>query len=203
MKKTENNKSKKFALTIGGLSALCVTVLAGAYFLTKEPENDFTPTSTESSSATNTWDENTDIDTAIPTTTTQNSNQVTGEITDNTQTVVSVDDNETVTDLSGSTPKEDSEETKPSEPPKTNDDTSNPDKQPEYDDTVPTTPEPTEPPTENPSQPDNNPPAENPDDSHPGQVYDPVFGWITTGDTQQDNVDNDGDINKQIGTMGN
>ena len=34
MKKTENNKNKKFALTIGGLSALCVAVLAGAYFLT-------------------------------------------------------------------------------------------------------------------------------------------------------------------------
>lgn len=199
MKKTENNKNKKFALTIGGLSALCVAVLAGAFFLTKEPENDFTPTSSESSSVTNTWDEKTDIDTVVPTATTQEDNQVTGNITDNTQTIVSVDDNETVTDLSGSTPKEDAEDTKPSEPPQTNDDTTNPDKQPEYDDTVPTTPEP----TENPSQPDNNPPAENSDDSHPGQVYDPVFGWITTGDTQQDNVDNDGDINKQIGTMGN
>lgn len=199
MKKTENNKNKNFALTIGGLSALCVAVLAGAYFLTKEPENEFTPTSTESNSVTNTWDEKTDIDTVVPTATTQEDNQVTGNITDNTQTIVSVDDNETVTDLSGSTPKEDAEDTKPSEPPQTNDDTTNPDKQPEYDDTVPTTPEP----TENPSQPGNNPPAENPDDSHPGQVYDPVFGWITTGDTQQDNVDNDGDINKQIGTMGN
>lgn len=176
-----------------------MAVLAGAYFLTKEPENEFTPTSTESNSVTNTWDEKTDIDTVVPTATTQEDNQVTGNITDNTQTIVSVDDNETVTDLSGSTPKEDAEDTKPSEPPQTNDDTTNPDKQPEYDDTVPTIPEP----TENPSQPDNNPPAENPDDSHPGQVYDPVFGWITTGDTQQDNVDNDGDINKQIGTMGN
>lgn len=199
MKKTENNKNKKFALTIGGLSVLCVAVLAGAYFLTKDPENEFTPTSTESSSATNTWDEKADIDTVVPTASTQEDNQVTGSITDNTQTIVSVDDNETVTDLSGSTPKEDAEDTKPSEPPQTNDDTTNPDMQPEYDNTVPTTPEP----TENPSQPDNNPPAENPDASHPGQVYDPVFGWITTGDTQQDNVDNDGDINKQIGTMGN
>lgn len=202
MKKTET-KNKKFALTVGGLSALCVAVLAGAYFLTKEPENEFSPTSTEDSSTTNTWDENADVDTITATTTTQEDNQVTGTATDNTQVTVSTDENNTVTDLSGSTPKEDSEETKPSEPPKTNDDTSNPDKQPEYDDTVPTTPEPTEPPTENPSQPDNNPPAENPDDSHSGQVYDPVFGWITTGDTQQDNVDNDGDINKQIGTMGN
>jgi len=37
---------------------------------------------------------------------------------------------------------------------------------------------------------------------NPGQVYDPVFGWITTGPTRQDVVDSYGDINKQIGTMG-
>lgn len=191
MKKTKNSKNKKFAFTVGGLSALCVAVLAGAYFLTKEPENEFSPTSTEDSSTTNTWDENADVDTITATTTTQENNQVTGTATDNTQVTVSTDENNTVTDLSGSTTKQDTEKTKPSEPPVTNDDT------------VPTTPEPSNPPTENPSQPDDNPPAENPDDSHPGQVYDPVFGWITTDDTNQDNIDNDGDINKQIGTMGN
>lgn len=37
---------------------------------------------------------------------------------------------------------------------------------------------------------------------NPGQVRDPVFGWITTGPTRQDIVDNGGDVNKQIGTMG-
>mgnify|MGYP000135181900 FL=1 len=89
----------------------------------------------------------------------------------------------------------------PLEKPETNDDTTNPEKQPEYDDSVPTTPDPTEPPADD--KPNNTPPAKAPSDSHPGQVYDPVFGWITTGDTNQDNVDNDGDINKQIGTMGN
>ena len=35
-----------------------------------------------------------------------------------------------------------------------------------------------------------------------GQVYDPVFGWVTPSGVQQDNIDSDGDINKQIGTMG-
>ena len=39
-------------------------------------------------------------------------------------------------------------------------------------------------------------------DSHPGQVYDPVFGWVTPSGVQQDSIDSDGDINKQIGTMG-
>lgn len=42
----------------------------------------------------------------------------------------------------------------------------------------------------------------NPSGGNPGQVYDPVFGWITTGPTRQDVVDSYGDINKQIGTMG-
>jgi hypothetical protein len=45
-------------------------------------------------------------------------------------------------------------------------------------------------------------PADNSESSHPGQVYDPVFGWIDTGNTTYDVVDSDGDINKQIGTMG-
>ncbi len=39
------------------------------------------------------------------------------------------------------------------------------------------------------------------DDSHPRQVYDPVFGWVTPNNVQQDNIDSDDDINKQIGTM--
>lgn len=39
-------------------------------------------------------------------------------------------------------------------------------------------------------------------EDHEGQVYDPVFGWVTVGDTIQDVVDSDGDIEKQIGTMG-
>lgn len=36
-------------------------------------------------------------------------------------------------------------------------------------------------------------------DDHAGQVYDPVFGWLTPGDPQADVLDNDGDVNKQIG----
>ena len=201
MKKTENKSNKKLALTVGGLSALCVAVLAGAYFLTKEPENNFTPVTAESSTATNTWEENADVESVSSPAVVQDDTQVTGTQTDNTQTVVSEDASGAVTELSGSTTKEDAEETKPSEKPETNDDTTNPEKEPESDDSVPTTPEPTDPPTD--EKPDNNPPAEDPSDSHPGQVYDPVFGWITSGDTNQDNVDNDGDINKQIGTMGN
>lgn len=176
-------------------------MLAGTYFLTREPKNTFTPVTAENGTTTNTWEDNADVESVSSPSAPQNDTQVTGTKTDNTQTVVSEDASGTVTELSGSTTKDEIEETVPLEKPETNDDTTNPEKQPEYDDSVPTTPDPTEPPADD--KPNNTPPAKAPSDSHPGQVYDPVFGWITTGDTNQDNVDNDGDINKQIGTMGN
>lgn len=201
MKKTENKSNKKLVLTVGSLSTLCVAVLAGTYFLTREPKNTFTPVTAENGTTTNTWEDNADVESVSSPSAPQNDTQVTGTKTDNTQTVVSEDASGTVTELSGSTTKDEIEETVHLEKPETNDDTTNPEKQPEYDDSVPTTPDPTEPPADD--KPNNTPPAKAPSDSHPGQVYDPVFGWITTGDTNQDNVDNDGDINKQIGTMGN
>ena len=84
----------------------------------------------------------------------------------------------------------------------TTDDVTDPDKQPEYDPPVQQTP----------TSPQDNPTGGSgtgtpsggtgSDDSHPGQVYDPVFGWVTPSGVQQDNIDSDGDINKQIGTMG-
>lgn len=196
MKKTDN----KLAITVGGLSALCVAVLAGVYFLTKEPEMDFAPTSTPApTTEAVTWKENTSDSYVATTTVKEEENQVPGEITDTTQTIISEGEDGTVTDLSGSTTKEDAEVTKPSAPPHTDDDTTNPDKTPEYVDPIYPTPTPA------PSKPDTNPPAPTPEPTNkkPGQVYDPVFGWVTTGDTIQDSVDNDGDINKQLGTMGN
>ena len=95
-----------------------------------------------------------------------------------------------MTSLSDSTPEADTPNDKPTEKPQTSDDTTNPDKQPEYDSTVPQTPDPEKPKDDTPAS-----------EEHPGQVYDPVFGWIDTGNTNQDNVDSDGDINKQIGIM--
>ena len=53
MKKNTNTDKKKIAI-ISGLSALCIAVLAGAYFLTREPERDFTPASAESANVTDT-----------------------------------------------------------------------------------------------------------------------------------------------------
>ncbi len=61
MKKNTNTDKKKIAI-ISGLSALCIAVLAGAYFLTREPERDFTPVSAESANVTDTWEENSNTD---------------------------------------------------------------------------------------------------------------------------------------------
>ena len=200
MKKKENQNNTKKTLTICGLSALCIAALAGAYLLTREPDTEFVPASTETGSLTDSWEENTNV--SLPAVTDSESTQITGSSSDQTQTVISEDESGSVSTLSDSSSKEEAGAEKPAEKPETTDDTTNPDRQPEYGNDVPQS---TNPPAE---APDNTSPSspsagENANaDEHPGQVYDPVFGWIETGDTTQDNVDNDGDINKQICTMG-
>ena len=184
MKKKENQNNTKKTLTICGLSALCIAALAGAYLLTREPDTEFVPASTETGSLTDSWEENTNV--SLPAVTDSESTQITGSSSDQTQTVISEDESGSVSTLSDSSSKEEAGAEKPAEKPETTDDTTNPPAE-APDNTSPSSPS----------------AGENANaDEHPGQVYDPVFGWIETGDTTQDNVDNDGDINKQIGTMG-
>lgn len=201
MKKNKPTDRKR-TFTICGLSALCVAVLAGAWLLTREPEREFIPASTEASGGTDTWEENPGTDTSLPDAAAKETTQIQGTASDNTQTVVSEDENGTTTSLSDSSTKEDALQEKPTDSPVTTDDITDPDKQPEYDPPVQQTPAP---PQDNPtggSGTGTPPGGTGSDDSHPGQVYDPVFGWVTPSGVQQDNIDSDGDINKQIGTMG-
>ena len=200
MKKSRKQFDTKKAATIGGLSALCMAVLAGAWFLTREPETDFTPSSTERAGVTDTWEENSNTDTPLPSAT-HESTQITGTSADNTQTILAEDETGTTTSLSDSSTKEESSQEKPAAPPETTDDITDPDKVPEYDPPAQTqTPVPKQ---DNPAGGSGTgTPAEGTDDSHPGQVYDPVFGWVTPSGVQQDSIDSSGDINKQIGTMG-
>ena len=164
MKKNTNTNKKKIAI-ISGLSALCIAVLAGAYFLTREPERDFTPASAESANVTDTWKENSNTDTPLPSATPENT-QTTGTPSDNTQAVVSEDETGTTSSLSDSSTKDEAGQEKPDTPPETNDDLTDPDKQPEYE---PSVPQPTKEPTPYP-QPDTPAGGDNTDDSHPGQV---------------------------------
>lgn len=202
MKKNTKPTDRKRTFAICGLSALCVAVLAGAYFLTREPEREFIPASTEVSDRTDTWEDHSAVDTGLPSAATKENTQIQGTASDNTQTVVSEDEAGSTTSLSDSSTKEDALQEKPTEPPVTTDDLTDPDKQPEY--------EPPAQQTQTPAPSQDNPPegsgtpsgGTGTDDSHSGQVYDPVFGWVTPSGVQQDNIDSDGDINKQIGTMG-
>ena len=157
----KKNIDKKVALSIGGLSVLCLGLLFGAWYLSHEPEESFTPAAQEVETLAETWDDK--LDSGIPEASIKEESLYTGEVSDNTQTVISEDENGSNVDLSGSVTKEEAQETKPTQKPE---------------------------------------PADNSESSHPGQVYDPVFGWIDTGNTTYDVVDSDGDINKQIGTMG-
>lgn len=192
MKKTENKDASKKAFTIGSLIILCIAILLGAYFLTKEPETDFEPAPAVTESSTNTWEEQTKPETAESALKDSSESQTIGNATDDTQTIVEETENHTTTNLSDSTKKSESTEAKPTEKPVITKDTSNPEKQPEYSTDVPqvseTKPEPQPAPSDNGS-------------NSSGHVYDPVFGWIDTGSTHQDTVDSSGSINKQIGSM--
>ena len=115
--------------------------------------------------------------------------------------LISEDDSGSTVSLSDSTARTDPEEGKPEQAPEgaVLDDEEEPDAQEE--------PAATD--SKAPAATDSKAPAATPAPSvpsveaeHAGQVYDPVFGWIPVGDTQQDIVDSNGDINKQIGTMG-
>lgn len=199
--------SKKVVLTVSGLAGLCLVVLAGAWFLTREPENDFTPASAQNSDTAESWTENEIPASEMP----SSASDITEEpvtipaesaekesSSSQTQSILSEDDSGTTSDLSGSPQKENEIEV-PAEKPSATGDATDPETHPEYEapsseEALPSTP----------SAPDENPVESVPstDSDHVGQVYDPVFGWITVGPTNQDAIDSSGDINKQVGTMG-
>lgn len=195
----KDNKRKN-TLTICGLSILCIGVLAVAFFLTRKPQTEFVPAAVETGTQTNSWEEKTAPEAESAAESASPSNKIEGTQTDNTQKVISEDETTTASSLSDTKTREESAKEMPSEKPVTNEDTTNPEKPPEYDSNVPQTQAPAAPPENNADT--STPPAAEDEASHAGQIYDPVFGWITTGPTYQETIDSTGDINKQVGTMG-
>ncbi len=200
--------SKKIVFTAAGLAALCLFVLAGAWFLTREPENDFTPASAQNSETIESWTENavpasempsSESDTTEEPVTIPSESEEKESFSSQTQTILSEDDSGATSDLSGSTHQEENAMEAPAEKPSAIGDPADPETHPEYE--VPSS-EAAQP--SNPSAPAEDPAESVPstDSDHAGQVYDPVFGWITVGPTNQDTIDSSGDINKQVGTMG-
>lgn len=198
MKHTDKKTDTRKIAAICGLSALSLAVLAGAYLLTREPAEEFVPSSVKTDSATDTWKENAGTDVQGPADIPDGPIQVEGTADDQTQVTISEDDSGSTVSLSDSTIREDTEEGKPEQAPEgaVFDDEGEPAGQ-DTPDTAKPEPSSAAPAGSTPA-PSTPPVAE----EHAGQVYDPVFGWITVGDTQQDIVDSSGDINKQIGTMG-
>ena len=204
MKKNNKPTDAKRTFAICSLSALCIAALAGTWFLTREPESDFTPAPTEQAGQTDRWEEKPGVEAATLPSAAPGGTRQEGTASDNTQTVVSEDGTGSTTSLSDSSTREEAQQEKPSEPPVTTDDVTDPDRQPEYDPPAQQAQAPA-PPQDSPTDGSG---TETPsgdsgtDGSHQGQVYDPVFGWVTPSSVQQDTIDSDGDINKQIGTMG-
>lgn len=186
------------------LSIACVAILGGVLLFGKSPEHTFTPEVTESASG-NSWEEKSsqaDSDHATLKESADETLPADGSAKDPVQTVISEDTEQVITEL---TPIEDKAQiqadTKPTAPPP---DEEKQGRLPECD-TPPNTP--TSVPESAPEEPPQNPPAEsqkpseNVSQGQDGQVYDPVFGWITPSTSQGQVIDNDGDINKQVGTM--
>lgn len=195
----KDNKRKN-TLTICGLSILCIGVLAVAFFLTRKPQTEFVPAAVETSTQTDSWEEKAAPEAESAAESSSPSNNIEGTQTDNTQKIISEDETTTASSLSDTKTREESAKEMPSEKPVTTEDTTNPEKPPEYDPNIPQTQAPAAPPENNADT--SIPPAAEDDASHAGQIYDPVFGWITTGPTYQETIDSTGDINKQVGTMG-
>lgn len=181
---------KKIIISISGIVVLCLGLIIGSAYLNYEPIEDFEPATIEASDTlADTWDDKLEAD-APAEASIKEEPLYTGEVTDNTQTVISEDENGSHVELSGSTTKEEAQESMPNEKPVPVGDTTNKDEVPSYSEEVAVV------------SPSPAPASDSSEAAHPGQIYDPVFGWIDVGTTTFDVVDSDGDINKQIGTMG-
>lgn len=170
--------NKKILSAILGIS--CIVILIGVFVLNRKPEPIFTPEATETTGSTS-WGEKhlqASSEQAALQETTQAQTVANGSSEDLTQVVVTETSDEVITELTPSTQKEQVQaDTKPKSPP------TKPQPEPEQKQ---------EHVSEAPAQSDS---------GHEGQVYDPVFGWITPSPMQGQISDNDGDINKQVGTM--
>jgi len=193
MKRISNNTKIKCILL--GLSILAISISLTDWKFTQDPAKNFTPMPEETGAITDTWEE----ESYYPEILIADDNDTESQQKLSDEGMVPSDGDifisEAPVSLSDSTTKEMADNTPPKEKPVTADPLTNPDKKPDYDDSVPLHTE-----TKDFKEPER---SKTVSVTSSGQVYDPVFGWIQTGDTNQNVVDSSGDINKQIGTMGN
>lgn len=195
MKKEKKNYSN--IITITALSLLCLGILGGAFLLNRNPEPAFEPEASEPAAETVTWSEPETKPAAasIPMETEEQTRELQAGTPDDEIQVVESDGDEVVISLTPPVTKPAREVTAAeSKPAKSCPD--NPSPAP-----AEAVPAPTETAPDAYEQQTAAPDSSSSSDSqeHEGQVYDPVFGWLTPGIPQADVLDNDGDVNKQIG----
>lgn len=166
-------KSKGFI--VGALVLVAVSILAVCLYVGVDRSPAFVPEGDTSIAPTSAWSE---VDTSSPV----SSENLPKEDPEAFPKVIASDESGTVLDFA---PVDSSAEPPPA--PSAAGDYNNPDAPPEYseEDTTP---------------PANNGPAPGATNGE-GQIYDPVFGWITPGAGNGVPVDNGGDPDKQVGEM--
>ena len=186
MKKEKQNHSNIIAVT--ALSLLCIGILGGAFLLNRSPKPAFEPAASEPAAETVTWSEPETKPAAasLPKETEAPTRELLEGTPNDEIQVVESEGDEVEIALTPPVTKPAREIPETQSPPAK----SCPDK-------------PTQAPTE--AAPDTEgqeaaaPAPSAGSQEHEGQIYDPVFGWLTPGVPQADILDNDGDVNKQIG----
>ena len=194
----------KHICTLLGFSVLSIFVVLDVWLLTKDPSTEFAPTPDKTGPVADIWEEEShspEILIANDTVENNASEQPDSDVVEipsdeaPESSDIEIFDTETPVSLSNSTTKKSTDDDPPKKPPVITDSLTDPNNKPEYDNSVPLHTE-----IKDFKEPEKSDTASV---TSSGQVYDPVFGWIQTGNTNQNVVDSSGDINKQIGTMGN
>lgn len=179
----------------GALAVLCVGILTACLLWQKDETADFQPEPTSSVVPVESWTENESTNTP----TKEAGRNGTDNIIKEEYPKESVNsEGQTVIDFT------DPEPTKPEAPPVPEGKTEITEPAPSH--PVQKDPAVTPPPQETitPTQPssENKPDTTVPDSGEKsGQIYDPVFGWITPGEAQAKPIDAGGDPNKEVGNM--
>ena len=181
--------SKPFLVTV--LAVLCIAVVGGCLFLNRDKGTDFVPEPPQESESVSDWKEN-----GANPGGTKPAVTVTPDPTQRQEAypkVVEDDGKDTVIEF---TPPQSSEAEAP-EAPAGKTEIEKPQQKPEI--SHPVTPDPSvKPPEQKPQQPSSPAPGSVNDK---GQVYDAAFGWVTLSPVEQIPTHNDGDPNKQVGSM--
>ena len=179
---------------IGALVVLCVSTLVISLYLNNDRSPDFIPDTTSVGNLTDSWEENksdvqsgTPSDPAVSNTPAVSGGEAGPKANDNQYPKeVENKDSTVIVDFTDPEP----EKPKAPEKPAASADTDNPAKPPEYKEDE------TKPPTKSTGTPA--PGSKN----EKGEIYDPVFGWIKVVEGVGIPTDNDGDPDKQVGSMG-